>query len=307
MGLLSRIFNTKTNEIGIAAENKETNVIRHYKEKYEKMQKEGKKIDWREYEKSIDAGWPYPVATERERESIESIDKQVLRKHAINISSILRIYKSGCMEEENDTGLTAWRDEEKVNYWKNVLIEGAANGDRTFQAALASSFDRVDGLIGGWLTEAEKQQFIDLYEQDLIADAEAGDADAMYAVAEFCMGKADGVNEYRKMMAEEAMNKGSGDAAYLCAELYKVDCLVKGTQWEYNEVINYYKKGADCDNGAMLGIMQELVAEAYSVDDEGLPRDIDKSVYYYNLAISNGNKQALDGLKFMKEHPELYR
>lgn len=43
MGLLSKIFNTKTSEIGIAAENKETNVIRHYKEKYEKMQKEGKK------------------------------------------------------------------------------------------------------------------------------------------------------------------------------------------------------------------------------------------------------------------------
>lgn len=307
MGLLSRIFNTKTNEIGTAAENKETNAIRHYKEKYQEMEREGKKIDWHEYEKSIDAGWPYPVATECERESIESRSRQVLRMHAVDISSILWSYKIGSMEENNDTEYTVWKDEDKAEYWKNVLIEGAANGDRTFQAALASSFDRVDGLIGGWLTEAEKQQFIDLYEQNLIVDAEAGDADAMYAVAEFCIGKADGVNEYRKMMAEEAMNKGSGDAAYLSAELYKVDCLVKGIQWEYNEVIKYYKRGADCDNGAMIGVMQELVAEAYSVDDEGLPKDIDKSVYYYNLAISNGNKQALDGLKFMKEHPELYR
>ena len=54
MGLLSRIFNTKTNEIGTAAENKETNAIRHYKEKYQEMEREGKKIDWHEYEKSIE-------------------------------------------------------------------------------------------------------------------------------------------------------------------------------------------------------------------------------------------------------------
>ena len=162
-------------------------------------------------------------------------------------------------------------------------------------------------MVGKWLTEAEKQHFIDLYEQDLIADAEAGDANAMYAVAEFCMGKADGVNEYRKMMAEEAMNKGSGDAAYLCAELYKVDCLVKGTQWEYSEVINYYKKGTDCDNGAMLGIMQELVADEYKSDSGSFPKDIDTAVYYYNLAASNGNKGAANQLKFMEENPELYR
>lgn len=307
MGLLSRIFNTKTNEIGTAAENKETNAIRHYKEKYQEMEREGKKIDWHEYEKSIDAGWPYPVATECERESIESRSRQVLRMHAVDISSILWSYKIGSMEENNDTEYTVWKDEDKAEYWKNVLIEGAANGDRTFQAALASSFDRVDGLIGGWLTEAEKQQFIDLYEQNLIVDAEAGDADAMYAVAEFCIGKADGVNEYRKMMAEEAMNKGSGDAAYLSAELYKVDCLVKGTQWEYSEVINYYKKGTDCDNGAMLGIMQELVADEYKSDSGSFPKDIDTAVYYYNLAASNGNKGAANQLKFMEENPELYR
>lgn len=100
------------------------------------MERIGKKIDWHEYEKSIDAGWPYPVATERERENIESRDKQVLRKHAINISLILRIYKSGCIEEENDTELIVWKDEEKVNYWKNVLIEGAVNGDRTGSAGI---------------------------------------------------------------------------------------------------------------------------------------------------------------------------
>lgn len=307
MGLLSRIFNTKTNEIGIATENKETNVIRHYKEKYQEMERMGKKIDWYEYEKSIDAGWPYPVATKCERESIESRSRQVLRMHAVDISSILWSYKIGSMEENNDTEYTVWKDEDKAEYWKNVLIEGAANGDRTFQAALISSFGYLDGLAGKWLTEAEKQHFIDLYEQDLIADAEAGDVTAMYAVAEFCIGKAANGSKHRKMMAEEAMNKGSGDAAYLCAELYKTECLFKSVLCEYDEVIKYYKRGADCDNGAMIGVMQELVAEAYSVDDEGLPKDIDKSVYYYNLAISNGNKQALNGLKFMKEHPELYR
>ena len=56
MGILSRIFITESDKTKISAESRKINLTEYYKEKYEKMQKEGKRIDWYEYRTSIDAG-----------------------------------------------------------------------------------------------------------------------------------------------------------------------------------------------------------------------------------------------------------
>lgn len=49
MGLLSRIFSTESDKIKTYAENRKINLTEYYKEKYERMQKEGKRIDQYEY------------------------------------------------------------------------------------------------------------------------------------------------------------------------------------------------------------------------------------------------------------------
>lgn len=49
MGLLSRIFSTESDKTKTSAESRKINITEYYKEKYERMQKEGKKIDWYEY------------------------------------------------------------------------------------------------------------------------------------------------------------------------------------------------------------------------------------------------------------------
>lgn len=298
MGILSRIFITESDKTKISAESRKINLIEYYKEKYEKMQKEGKRIDWYEYRTSIDAGWPYPVATECERDHIENYGKQVLRMHAIDISSLLWSYKTGIMEAANDTECTLWQDDDKVEYWKQVLIDGAANGDRTFQAALICSLGVFDGVYSKWLTEDEKQRFRRLYEQKLLEDAQAEDGIAMYAVAQFGLGDATYKSSLRKELAEKAMNKGIGDAAYLRAELYKSESS-DGT-WEYGEVLKFYAKGADADNGAMIGIMQKDIADAYRKGEYGFPEDKEKAVYYYNLAVKNGNSRAEKAMELFK-------
>ena len=86
------------------------------------------------------------MATECERDYIERYGKQVLRIHAIDISLLLWSYKTGIMEAANDTECTLRQDDDKVEYRKHVLIDGAANGDRTFQPALICSLEVFDGV-----------------------------------------------------------------------------------------------------------------------------------------------------------------
>ena len=145
-------------------------------------------------------------------------------------------------------------------------------------------------MYSKWLTEDEKQRFKDLYEQKLLEDAQAEDGVAMYAVAQFGLGGATYKSSLRKELAEKAMNKGIGDAAYLRAELYKGESS-DGT-WEYGEVLKFYAKGADADNGAMLGIMQKDIADAYRKGEYGFTEDKEKAIYYYRLAVKNGNSSA---------------
>lgn len=109
--------------------------VDYYRNKYKRMEQAGMKIDWWEFQKSVEKGWPYPVATEREREDICSFEHQALRGDAGSIIQLLFSYSHGSFEESNDSDLTIYKDEDKVHYWRNVLIQGAEQGNRNFQAA----------------------------------------------------------------------------------------------------------------------------------------------------------------------------
>lgn len=67
MGFLNKIFNSSNQSS--SADNSD-NLITFYKAKYQKMEQKGCDIDWWAFQNSIDRGWPYPIATEAERDAI---------------------------------------------------------------------------------------------------------------------------------------------------------------------------------------------------------------------------------------------
>lgn len=307
MGFLDKILNApRSSKIEKTGENNTNDLTLFYRNKYKDMELDGRVIDWWEFNQSVDKKWPYPVATEAERKSIESFDKQVLRNHAFSISDLLYKYSNGMLEDSNDGDISVYKDLDKVEYWKNILIEGAELGNRSFQAALVTKLGIYDGSMHGWINEQERQRFVEQYESKLIDDAKAEEPEAMYAVAQFCLGDATYGSECRRLMAEKAMNVGIGDAAFLSSEIYKSESYSNGTSWEYSDIIKYYAKGVECNNGAMLGIMQDCVAEAYRDGEDGFPKDIQKAIYYYKLAVLNGCESAASSLKFIEERPDLF-
>lgn len=307
MGFLDKILNAPRSTKIENESKKDTNdFVLFYRNKYKEMELAGKAIDWWEFNQSVDKKWPYPVATEAERKAIESFDKQALRNHAFSISDLLYKYSNGMLEDANDGDVSVYKDLDKVAYWKDVLIRGAEQGNRSFQAALVTKLGIYDGSMHGWINEQERNLFVEQYESKLIDDAKAEEPEAMYAVAQFGLGEATYGSEYRRLMAENAMKAGIGDAAFLSAEIYKSDSYLKGSSWEYSDIIKFYAKGVECNNGAMLGIMQDCIAEAYRDGEDGFPKDIEKAIYYYKLAASNGCESAISSLKFIEERPDLF-
>lgn len=304
MGFLNKLFNINNGNVNEICESGRDNTVNYYRNKYKLMEEEGKYIDWYEFNRSVEKNWPYPVATEAEANHIQRLDKQALRNHAIDIVELLFFYVNGLCEDVNDGDITIYNDMDKAMYWKDRLVRGAENGNRSFQAALVS--DNSLCSQGGWMTDDERKSFCNQYKEKLINDAKNEDPYTMYAVAEFCLGDAKYESDYRSVLAEKAMNKGVGDAAFLCRNIYESRCYKIGETCEFSKTLRLLKKGADCDNGAMLGLMQDWVADAYREGEDDFPKDVEMAEYYYRLAISNGYEMAENSLRFMEEHPELY-
>ena len=56
----------------------------------------------------------------------------------------------------------------------------------------------------------------------------------------------------------------------------------------------------------MLGILQDCIEEFYRDGEDGFQKDIEKAIYYYKLAASNGCESAISSLKFIEERPDLF-
>lgn len=307
MGLLDKIFSSGGSQSTIVDTVDVSDVAptAKYKEKYSQMEAEGKRISWWEYQKSIDEGWPYPVATESEMDHIERSTCQVLRGHAPDITSLITHYTKGLCEEANDPEITIFRDEEKAEYWKSLLIDGAANGNRAYQAALIAK-NGYGGLMNGWISEEEFEEYERLYKDALKSDAESGNPEAQYAVSEFCIGDAVFQSEIRKRYAEEAMRAGITDAAYLFDGICENEAYSNGETWGFENKIKVYSIVADNTTGSMLGWIQDCVADGYKDGEGDFPKDIAKAIHYYTLAAQNGNSSAKSTLEFIQSRPELF-
>ena len=308
MGLLDKIFASGKTDADIVQTQADPRIIQNakYKQKYTQMESEGKTINWYEFRQSIDEGLPYPVATEAERDAMESGSSQALQGYAPDISKLITSYYQGCHEDSYDTDITIYRDMEKAGYWKQILIDGAAAGNRAFQGALLA-LNGYGGKMNGWISDEEYAKYVQLYQGALLQDAKAGNPEAQYAVAEFCLGEATFGTDLRRNYADAAMRAGVTDAAYLRAEIYKSDAYANGGDWEYEDILKFYAFAKDNTTGCMLGRMQDLIGDAYARAEGGFPKDMRKALHYYTLAAQNGSKSAKNSLEFYQNHPEHLR
>lgn len=308
MGLLDKIFASGKTDADIIQTHSDPRIFHNakYKQKYTQMEAEGKTIDWYEFRRSIDEGLPYPVATEAERDALESSSSHVLQGYAPDISKLITSYYQGRCEDSNDTEITIYRDMEKVGYWKQILIDGAAAGNRVFQGALLA-LNGYGGKLYGWISDEEHARYVQFYQGTLLQDAKAGNPEAQYVVAEFCLGDATFGTDLRRDYADAAMRAGVTDAAYLRAEIYKSDAYANGSDWEYADVLKFYAFAKDNTTGCMLGSMQDLIGDAYAEAEGDYPKDMTKALHYYTLAAQNGSASAKRSLEFYQSHPEHLR
>lgn len=260
MGLFDKLFgnNNKNNIPSVQEEATEVDLLTKYRMKYEKMEREGKNISWSAFNETSGGIWPYPVATDGEKDALEGNQKRAISGHAPDISELINTYRNGIGEDANNPGWTIFRDEEKAEYWKNVLITGAENGNRAFQAALVAT-NGMGGLLMGWLSQDEYDVFRVMYENVLLDDANAGVPEAQYAVAEFCLGEAAFKSEKRKELAEVAMKRGLADAAYLRGGIYELDCYESGQQVEFKEILKFYSSAGPRLYGSMTRYINDAL------------------------------------------------
>lgn len=300
MGLFDKLFGT-VKETSIKKKISSTsNLYDFYLAKYKIFQEQGKVIDWYIIEDTNKEPYPYPCVTEAEKRCFDDTTRKVLRSDAISIVCLIQNYIRGMCEEYNDSNITIHKDFDKANYWKNVLIRGAERGNRSFQAALITS----GYLCDLWNPEKERMIFKEKYENSLLLDAKNGSSNARYAVAQFELDGATRGSKKKKEYLESAARDGYGDAYYWLAQDFQ-----RIKEWDEKITINYgdenscyfyslYLKGANCDNGAFVGLMQEWVADCFYNGECGFPKDKNKAKYYYNLAVKNGSETAKSSLNY---------
>ena len=261
MGLFDILFgnNDKKDVPPRHVESEEVDILTKYRMKYEKMELEGKIISWSAFNETSSGIWPYPVATDGEKDAIEGNQKRAISGHAPDISELINTYRNGIGEDANNPGWTIFRDEEKAEYWKHILIDGAERGNRAFQAALVAT-NGMGGILMGWLSQEEYDVYRVLYENVLIDDANMGVPEAQYAVAEFCLGEAVFKSEERKRLVESAMRSGLADAAFLRGRIYELDCYDNGQPVEFKEILKIYNSAGPNLSGSMAEYIREALA-----------------------------------------------
>lgn len=306
MSFLDQIINGPVMDIPDPPDLARIKQISYYRKKYEQKAAEGKPFDLWEFESSVDRGWPYPVATEAERELVCSSTNQPLRGNASSILLLIKTYLQGQCLDSDDSDLIVYPDQDKVKFWKDILISGAENGNRLYQAALITGLVGLNPVNSGWMSVEEGNAYKEKFESSLIRDALAGDGIAAYAVAAMCVGDAKYGSNYRSKMTQVAMNAGIADAYYLGSEIYRSYSYSKDS-YSYGEILRYYMAAKDCTSGAMLGVMQYFVGDAYSSGEEWVEQDLSKAIYYYRLALKNGMYSAASSLELLQQrYPQLF-
>ncbi len=300
MGFWSRLFGLD-DEVQYEAS---YDIVEQYRAKYQQMAREGKDISWYEFDESVRQGFPYPCATEMESRQMCWGENQPICGDVKAIGLLLHYYTNGLLEAENDESMSIYRDEQKVKYWKNWLIDEAAQGNRMTQAALVNTMGMYNTLQANWLTQEEYDEYCTMYKADLIADAEQGDPDAMLAVGVYDLRETgDPFSEKNAEYIQCAAENDVPDAYYYLAKYYYFQVFQKNKTVDYysSENAHYYQlllKAAKTNQGAHIGYVQYLIAEAYYDGDiEGFPKDMKQFRYWLEQSAQNGYWSAISRLE----------
>ena len=293
MGILNDIYNSQLKEFhSEGPDGFEELSTWELRKKYKQIENEGGIISWWDYEKSIDLGWPYPVATEFEYNQLGHSDHQAIRGHAPDIANVIEMYVNGRGEDTENSEYIVYKDHVKAEFWKRRIILGAEGGNLTFQAVLIAR-NAMGRLLKSVISDQEFELYEQLYREALVRKAELGDPEAQYAISLFCgVGDIKYLSDKHFYYAENAMKSGLTDAIYLYSNMISNKSLIENHPIKYDEEIQYYLKAVDNSSGAMLGFMQERVADAYNYGEDGLLKNKEKAEHYYKLALSHGSDSA---------------
>ncbi len=295
MGFFDKLFGTQKQSNVQSSISEKQNPYIH---KYKRMEAEGKVIDWDCVKRTDNSKYPYPCATKSEKNRIDNAIKNYIK----GIFALTQIYTMGQSENKNNTDSTIYKDLDKKNYWKNKLIEYANSGNRNAQASLIYKSEYCEDL----LSVEERQLYENKYKEKLIADAENDDPFAQFAVAEFELNGAVRESDKRSTYLKNAGNAGIGDAFYLLAQDFIFECMHKNKDFNEKENIDYfydlYIKGVNTGNGVFLGEMQNDIGRCYYEGINGFKKDLVIAKQYYENAIKNGSKEAINNLEVLNRY-----
>lgn len=131
--------------------------------------------------------------------------------------------------------------------------------------------------------KAENQQV----PQDLLADAEAGDAGAQLLLGHmYANGQGGAPQDFAEAVKwfTRAAEQGSGDAQFMLGSMYAEG---RGVTQDYQRAVKWYAMAAEQGNveiQIMLGIMY--------AEGQNVAQDLNKAIKWFNMAAAQGNTQA---------------
>ena len=269
-----------------------------YIDKYKKMEAEGKKIEWCYVEQTTNSNYPYPCATEDEKDFMDD-GKEPLKDGYLPAAYWAMIYYG----VENDTYL--YHDLDKKEYWKNFIVTSAENGDRWCQALLVAA---EKGFLqsDAWCTQEENAHWKELYEETLINDARFGDPCARIGVAWAGLDNTRNDNDKKERYYRLAGESGYSDGYFLLAEHIELkDFNETGKIYTYGDekscaYYNLINLAAETDNGILAGWCQHTIGDMYLSGECGFEKNPQKAKIMYQKALNNGFDRALSSLDTLK-------
>ncbi len=292
----------KAAETTIKTHTKATNGVtpfqQFYLDKYKKMESEGKKIEWYYVEQTTNSHYPYPCATEDEKDFMDD-GKQPLKDGYLPAAYWAMIYYG----VKGDAYL--YYDLDKKEYWKNYIVTNAENGDRWCQALLVAA-EKGFMQSDAWCTPEENAQWKELYEDALINDARFGDPRARIGVAWAGLDGTREDHDKKERYYRLAGESGYSDGYFLLAEHIKLRDFDKtGEIYTYGDEKScaYYSlinQAAEANNGILTGWCQHTIGDMYLSGECGFGKNPQKAKFMYEQALENGFERASSSLDTLK-------
>ena len=270
----------------------------YYLDKYKKMEAEGKKIEWYYVEQTTNSNYPYPCATEDEKDFMDD-GKEPLKDGYLPAAYWAMIYYG---VESNDY---LYYDPDKKAYWKNYIVTNAKNGDRWCQALLVAA-EKGFMQSDAWCTPEENAQWKELYEDTLINDARFGDPRARIGVAWAGLDGTRNDDEKKERYYRMAGESGYGDGYVLLAKHIELkDFNETGEVYTYGDAkscayYNLIKQAAETNNGVLAGWCQDTIGSMYLSGECGFEKNPQKAKAMYEQAIENEYEPAISSLDTLK-------